>query len=213
MRSAAAEFGEGLRHVAASRPLCGLLAAAAVFLAGNGAFTALLVPFIRLRLHGAADDVGFLVAATGVGYLGGAPLGRILYRHVSLRLVTATSLLITAGAYAAWFSVRDLGPALLLAALTGMSAMVFLIARLTYRQQRTPDRVLGRTCSIFLAVEGAAGLSGIAVGGFLIGFAGFAATVYAAALAIASAAVISALLVRAANSGTPPLPAPLRPGR
>jgi predicted MFS family arabinose efflux permease len=213
VRTAAAEFGEGLRHVTASRPLCGLLAAAALFLAGNGAFTALLVPFIRLRLHGAADDVGFLVAATGAGYLAGAPLGRILYRHVSLRLVTVASLLVTAGAYAAWFSVAALGPALPLAALTGMAAMVFLIARLTCRQQRIPDAALGRTSSIFLAVEGAAGLAGIAIGGFLIGFAGFAVTVDAAALAIAGAAVISAVLVTAASSGTRPLPAPPGPGR
>jgi predicted MFS family arabinose efflux permease len=213
LRSSAAEFGEGLRHVAASLPLCGLLAAAAVFLAGNGAFTALLVPYIHLRLHGAVGDVGFLVAATGAGYLGGAPLGRALYRHVSLRVVTTTSLLITAAAFAAWFSVGDLGPALLLAALTGMSAMVFLIARLTYLQQCTPDRVIGRTCSIFFAVEGGAGLAGIAIGGILMGLVGFTPAVDTAAAAIGCAAVISALPATAASSGTRRRPWPRRRGR
>jgi MFS family permease len=210
---AAAEFGEGLRHVATSRQLRGLLAAALLFQAGNGAFTALLVPYTHLRLHGTARDVGLLVAATGAGFLGGAPLGRGLYHRLGLRPLTATSLLITAAAFAAWFSVSDLGPALLLAALTGMSAMVFLITRLTYLQRSTPDPVLGRACSIFFAADGTAMLAGTAVGGILIGFVGLTWAVDTAAAAIACAAVISAMLVTAASSGTRPLPAPRQRGR
>jgi predicted MFS family arabinose efflux permease len=197
---AAGGFGDGLRHVASSRPLRGLLAAAAAFLAGNGMFTSLLIPYIHLRLHGAAGDAGFLIAATGAGYLAGAPLGRALYQRLSLRLLTAAALLVTAAAFAAWFSVSYLGLALLLAALTGMSAMVFLVTRLTCLQQRTPDAVLGRTSAIFLAVEGAAGLSGTAIGGILIGLAGFRAAVATAAAAVACAAVISALLIPEASA-------------
>jgi predicted MFS family arabinose efflux permease len=193
MRGGTAEFREGLRHVAASRPRRALLAAAAMFWAGNGVFTALLVPYIHLCLHGAALDVGFLVAATGAGFLGGAPLGRALYHRVSLRPLTSASLLVAAAAFAAWFSVGELGLALAFATLTGMSAMVFMIARLTYLQQCTPDAVLGRTCSIFFAAEGAAGLGGIAIGGVLASVAGFTVTTAAAAAAIACAAAISAL--------------------
>ena len=192
-RSGVAEFREGLRHVGASGQLRRLLSAAAVFLAGNGAFTALLVPYIHRRLHGTAADVGFLVAATGAGFLAGAPIGRTLYHRLGLRPLTAASLLITAAAFATWFTMAALGPALLLAALTGMSAMVFLIARLTYLQQCTPGPVIGRTCSIFFAVEGAAGLAGTAIGGVLGAVAGFTPTVAAAAAAIAGAALISAL--------------------
>lgn len=212
-RRAAAEFGDGLRHVASCRPLCVLLAAAALFLAGNGAFTALLVPYIQLRLHGSARDVGFLVAATGAGYLGGAPLCRALYHRMSLRLLAATSLLVTGAAFAAWFSARDLSIALLLAALTGTSATVFLIARLTCLQQCTPDPVLGRTSSIFLAVEGTAGLIGTASGGVLIGLAGFAAAVRTAALAIVVAAAISAAHLTAGSAGRRRPPGPRWPDR
>ena len=211
LRSIAPEFLAGLRHVSADRPLGGLLAAAAVFWAGNGVFTALLVPYVRLRLDGTAADVGFLVAATGAGYLAGAPLGRVLYHRLSLRPITATALLIAAAAFAGWFSVGDLGLALALAGLTGMSAMVFLIARLTCLQQYTPDPMLGRSCSIFFAVEGAAGLVGTAIGGILVGLAGFTLAAAAAAGAIACAALISALLVTAASPGTHLIPAPVRP--
>lgn len=192
LSNGAAEFREGLRHVSASRPLRGLLVAAAMFWAGNGVFTALLVPYIHLRLHGTAADLGFLWAATGAGFLVGAPLGRVLYDRLSLRPLTATSLLITAAAFGAWFSVGNLGLALVLATLTGMSAMVFLIARLTYLQQCTPDPVSGRTYSIFFAAEGSAGLAGTAIGGVLITFAGFGPAVAIAAAAIACAALISA---------------------
>jgi len=213
LRGAAAELREGLRHVWASRPLGGLLVAAAMFWAGNGVFTALLVPFIHVRLHGTAADVGLLWAATGAGFLAGAPLGRALYHRLSLRPLTATSLLITAAAFGAWFSIGDLGPALLLAVLTGMSAMVFLITRLTCLQQCTPDSMLGRTCSVFLAVEGGAGLAGTATGGVLITFAGLTPAVAGAAAVIACAALLLALPATTAHSTKRPLPAPLRPGR
>jgi MFS family permease len=219
LRGAAAGFGEGLRHVSASRPLRRLLVAAAMFWAGNGAFTALLVPYIHLRLHGTAADVGFLWAATGAGFLIGAPLGRALHHRLGLRPLTATSLLITAAAYAIWFSIGDLGPVLLLAGLTGMSAMVFLITRLTCLQQCSPDPVAGRTYSIFFAVEAAAGLAGTATGGVLEMFGGFTAATAAAAVAIACSALTSALPATAARSETSPSPRPpgdrarRRPGR
>jgi predicted MFS family arabinose efflux permease len=200
-RAIVAELGAGFRHLAACRPLWGLVTAAAAFCVGNGAFTALLVPYTRLRLHGGPGDIGFLVAATGAGYLAGAPLGRALYRNARMRVLVAASLLATAAAYAAWFSVSNLELALVLAALTGMTAMVFLIARLTYLQQCTPDAVLGRASAICLAAEALAGLAGTAVGGVLTGLVGYGWTVAAAAAAIAAGGLLAVLLVTA---GRPP---------
>jgi predicted MFS family arabinose efflux permease len=220
-RAIAAEFGAGFRHLAACRPLWGLVTAAAAFQAGNGAFTALLVPDIRLRLHGGPGDIGFLVAATGAGYLAGAPLGRALYARAILRVLIAGSLLATAAAFATWFSVSSLGLALILAAVTGMSAMVFLIARLTYVQQRTPDAVLGRVSAICLAAEALAWVAGTAVGGAATGFFGYGWTVAVAAAAIAGGGVLAACLVtgrrdprprlKAASAGTSPPTGPARP--
>jgi predicted MFS family arabinose efflux permease len=202
-RPSVAEFGAGFRHLAACRPLWGLVIAAAAFWAGNGAFTALLVPYTRLRLHGGPGDIGFLVAATGAGYLAGAPLGRALYRHGRLRVLAVASLLATAATFATWFSVSNLDLALALAAVTGMSAMVFLIARLTYLQQRIPDAVLGRASAICLAAEGLAGVAGTAVGGVLTGLVGYGWTVAAAAAAIAAGGLLAALLVTGAASRAP----------
>lgn len=91
--------------------------------------------------------------------------------------------------------------------------MVFLIARLTCLQQCTPDPVLGRTCSLFLAVEAAAGLAGTAVGGVLMELAGFAVAAAAAALTIAVSAVVCAIFLRAASSATTRPPGPPPRGR
>ena len=194
-RSAVTELGQGLRHEVASRPLRGLLLAAVMFQIGNGAFTAVLVPYIRLRLHGTAGDVGFLIAATGAGFLVGAPLSRRLFYRVHLRILAGTSLLITAAAYVGWFSTSDLGGALTLAAVTGMSAMIFLVTRLTCLQRLTPGDLLGRTSSAFSAAEAGAGLIGLALGGMLAGLAGLTAAVSAAGLAIAGAASLAAILL------------------
>jgi predicted MFS family arabinose efflux permease len=215
-----AEFGAGFRHLAACRPLWGLVIAATAFCVGNGAFTALLVPYTRLRLHGGPGDIGFLVAATGAGYLAGAPLGRALYRDAILRVLVAASLLVTAVAYAAWFSVTNLDLALMLAAVTGMSAMVFLIARLTCLQRRTPDAVLGRVSAICLAAEALAGVAGAAVGGVLAGLVGYGWTVVAAAAAIAAGGLLAGVLItgrphtrlRAASPVTSPPTGPVQPG-
>jgi predicted MFS family arabinose efflux permease len=220
-RAIVAEFGGGFRHLAGCRPLWGLVTAAAAFLIGNGAFTALLVPYIRLRLHGGPGDVGFLVAAIGAGYLAGAPLGRALYRRALLRVAAGASLLATAATYAAWFSVRNLDLALVMAALTGVSAMVFFVTRLTYLQQRTPDAVLGRVSAICLATEGLAGVAGLAGGSIVQGLIGYGWTVAAAAAAIAAGGLLAVLLVaggghprtrlRAASAGTSPPTGPARP--
>jgi predicted MFS family arabinose efflux permease len=199
-RAAAAELRQGFRHMAASRPLRGLLLAAAMFQLGNGAFTAALVPYIHLRLQGTAADVGFLIAATGAGFLIGAPMSRRLFHRVRLRMLASVALLITAAAYAGWFSTSNLAAALPLAALTGMTAMIFLVTRLTWLQRLTPGRLLGRASSAFAAAEGGAGLIGITLGGILTGLAGLTATVAAAGLAIAGGGVLAAVLLR----GPPP---------
>jgi predicted MFS family arabinose efflux permease len=205
-RAAAAELRQGFRHMAASRPLRGLLLAAAMFQLGNGAFTAVLVPYIQLRLHGTAADVGFLIAATGAGFLIGAPLSRGLFHRVRLRILASMALLITAAAYVGWFSTSNLGGALPLAALTGMSAMIFLVTRRTWLQRLTPGRLLGRASSAFAAAEGGAGLIGITLGGILIGLAGLTATVATAGLAIAGGAVLAAILLRAPPPASVPDP-------
>jgi predicted MFS family arabinose efflux permease len=162
----------GPRHLVASRPLRGLLAVAAAFAAANGAYTALLVPDVQLRLHARAGALGLVLAATGAGFLVGAPAGRALLHRFGVRPTTSLSLLATGIAFLVWFGTDRLAVAVAAAVAAGASAVVFLVGRHTQVQLLTPDRLLGRVSAAFLAAEAAASLAGTALGGAAAGLIG-----------------------------------------
>jgi MFS family permease len=195
IRDTGTELVQGLRHLGASRSLRGLVVVTATFLAANGAFTALLVPYVRLRLHGTAGDLGLLLAATGAGFLVGAPVGRLLLDRVGPRITVTSSLLATGAGFLAWFNTDRPGPALALAALTGASAVVFLVGRRTFLQELTPDSLLGRAGATVLAAEAAATLAGTAMGGAAAGIVGPNPTADAAGVAILVSALLAAALL------------------
>jgi predicted MFS family arabinose efflux permease len=193
------ELVAGLRFLLASRPLRGLLIVTAVFVAANGAFTALLVPDVRLRLHATADALGLLLAATGAGFLVGAPVGRALLHRVGLRATMTLSLLATAVSFLVWFDTSRLEVALISAVAAGDAAVVFLVGRRTYLQMLTPDSLLGRASATFLGCEAAATLAGTALGGGAAGLAGLDAAVYGAGAAMLASAGLAALLLRGSS--------------
>jgi predicted MFS family arabinose efflux permease len=198
------ELVAGLRHLLASRPLRGLLLVTAAFVAANGAFTALLVPDVRLRLHATAAALGLILAATGAGFLMGAPLGRALLHRVGLRTTATLSLLVTGVSFLVWFGTDRLEVALPFAAAAGAAAMAFLVGRRTQVQALTRDALLGRTSAAFLGCEAAATLAGTAVAGAAVGLAGLpAAVVGAGALMLASAGLAALLLGDDAHSMRP----------
>jgi Na+/melibiose symporter-like transporter len=189
------ELASGLRHLTASRPLRGLLLLTGVFRAANGALTAILVPYVALKLHGTAADLGLLLAATGAGFLLGAPLGRAAVQRWGLRATASGSLAACGAGFLAWFSTDSLVVALALAAFTGATAITYLLARTTHLQALTADRLLGRTSAAFLAVEGAATLGGTALGGGAAAVAGFALTASAASMSLVAAGVLATVLL------------------
>ena len=182
----------GFGHLVASPPLRGLMAVTAAFVAANGAFTALLVPDVQLRLHAAAGALGLLLAATGAGFLIGAPVGRALLDRVGVRATMSLSLLGTGLAFLVWFSTERLGLALAAAVAAGAFAVVFLVGRRTQVQLLTPDRLLGRASAAFLAAEAAASLAGTALGGTAAGLVGLGPAVAVAGAVILAAGVLTA---------------------
>jgi predicted MFS family arabinose efflux permease len=185
---------DGLRHLVASPPLRGLLAVSAAFVAANGAFTALLVPDVQVRLHATAGALGLVLAATGAGFLVGAPVGRALLRHAGMRATTSLSLVVTGVAFLVWFGTDRLTVALAAATAAGMAAVVFLVSRRTEVQMRTPDRLLGRASAAFLAAEAAASLAGTAAGGAAAGVVGLGPTIVGAGTAIVAAGLLAMLV-------------------
>jgi predicted MFS family arabinose efflux permease len=199
---AAPDLLGGLRHLTRSRPLRGLLAVTVAFVAANGAYTALLVPDVRFRLHAAAGALGLLLAATGAGFLVGAPAGRALLHRIGARPAMGLSLLGTGLAFLVWFETDRLGIAVAAAVAAGACAVTFLVGRRTQVQRLTPDRLLGRVSAAFLATEAAASLAGAALGGGAAGLAGLGPAVAGAgALIIGSGLVV--LLLPAVTIPTP----------
>jgi predicted MFS family arabinose efflux permease len=184
----------GMRHLVGSPPLRGLLAVTAAFVAANGAFTALLVPDVQLRLHAAAGALGLVLAATGAGFLVGAPAGRALLHRIGVRATMSLSLLGTGLAFLVWFGTDRLGVAVAAAVATGASAVVFLIGRRTQVQLLTADRLLGRASAAFLAAEAAASLAGTALGGAAAALVGLGPAVAGAGAVIVAAGMLVILV-------------------
>jgi predicted MFS family arabinose efflux permease len=165
--AALVELRGGGRWIARERTLRGLLVAGGVFLAANGALTALFVPFVRRELHGGARELGLLLSALGAGYLIGGPLAPRLLDRVAHRTLATGLLAATGCSFLALFNLHRLGPVLPLIAMVGVCGAGFLVVLQTQVQRRTRDALLGRVASAFLTVQTGATVAGATLGAVL----------------------------------------------
>ncbi|GAB2848190.1 MFS transporter [Lentzea nigeriaca] len=170
-----------------------LLPLTGVFLAANAALSALLVPF-GMRNLGGSTQVGVVLSALGVGFLGGAVLVRWSDR-LQLRTVLAGAQLATAGGFAVLFSARELGIAAAAAVVIGAFGSVTVVAPQTAVQRSTDNDQLGRVSAVFLTVEAVATLVGAIVGPWVaesvsMHFAAMGAAVVAAVGALVGAVTV-----------------------
>lgn len=116
-----------------------MFATAAIFLLGNAALTALLVPYTGTVLHAGASTLGLLFAALGVGCLAGAPLSRAVAACLSDRTVMISSMAVLSAVFAITFNTHNIAWALVLFVLIGPPGVRFLVTVDTYLARRTPD--------------------------------------------------------------------------
>jgi MFS family permease len=193
------EARDGAAHIRVTPGLPGLFTAAGVFLFGNAALTALLVPYTGTVLHAAAGTLGLLFGALGVGYLAGAPLSRIVAAHYTERTVMTASLATLGVVFAAAFNVHDTAWALVLFTLIGPPGVCFLTTASTYLARHTPDRLLGRASAAYGMLQAGATLTGMVAGAVLGQQLGIGVTVNLAALTVAASA-LAALRIPAGRS-------------
>jgi MFS family permease len=184
----------GAVHLRTTAGLPAVFTTASMFLLGNAALTALLVPYTGTVLHAGAGTLGLLFAALGVGYLAGAPLSRAAAARFSDRTVMTGSLAGLSAIFAVTFNTHNIAGALVLFVLIGPPGVCFLVTVTTYLARHTPDALLGRVSSAYGMVQAAATLAGMLGGAVLGQRLGIATTADLAALCVALSAA-AALLV------------------
>ncbi len=164
IRTVAADIRAGVAALIEDRVLIVLLAASALFLLGNGACSALLVPYVVGSLGVQATAIGGLYSALGVGYLLSSYLGRRACASERLRGIVVGLLGLVVEAFAGLFNVQVIAAAFVFIGLAGLAGGAFLMLERTVLQRRAPDRVIGRISSAYSTVVMAATLAGALLG-------------------------------------------------
>ncbi len=164
MLAIATDIRAGVAALIQDRVLTVLLAASALFLLGNGACSALLVPYVVSTLGVQATTIGELYSALGVGYLLSSYLGRRAGASHHLRVIIVGLLFLVVVAFAGLFNVHVFALAFVFIGLAGLAGGAFLILERTVVQRRAPNHVIGRISSAYSTVVMAATLAGALLG-------------------------------------------------
>lgn len=165
-----------------------LLPVTALFLAGNGSLSAVLIAFGVRRLGG-SEHTGYLLFALGAGVLLSGPALRALLPRVRVRHLLAVCLAGDAVAYVLLFTASSLDRALPAALVIGLLGTLCSVVPVTAVQRSVPDAVLGRVSAAFVTAEGVATLAGALAGPFIaqvIGLSGIAIVASAITLGAAT---------------------------
>jgi MFS family permease len=203
LRVVAADLRAGLAALAADQVLTVLLTASALFLLGNGALSALLVPYVIASLHAQPASVGELFTALGAGYLLSAYLGRRACASGQLRASVVGLLALLALAFAGLFNVHVFAFALVFIGVAGLGGGAFLMFQQTMMQRRAPDSLIGRISSAYSAVLMAATLLGALLASVAVAWVGRGTALNMAIAVIACGAVAAAWLPARASRTVP----------
>jgi MFS family permease len=189
-----ADLQIGVAALMADRALTVLLAVSALFLLGNGACSALLVPYVVSTLGVRAASIGGLYSALGVGYVLSSYVGRLAASSQRLRAMVIGLLGLLVLSFVGLFDVHHFATALIFIALMGLGGGSFLLLEQTILQRRAPDRVIGRIIAAYSTVVMAATLAGALLASLTVSWIGRPATLNLAIAVIASGGLVAILL-------------------
>ena len=189
-----AELRAGIAALLADRVLRVLLGISVLFLLGNGALTALLVPYVVTDLRARAAVVGVLFCALGAGYLLSGYAGRRACASPRLRAAVLVLVAAAAGAFCGFFDWHDLAAGLPFIGLAGLTGGAFLMVRQTLLQRRAADGSVARVTAACATAEMAATLTGAGLASALVSHLGLTVTLNGAIIVIAAGCVVAGRL-------------------
>ena len=196
VRRLVADLRLGMAELLQDRVLPVLLAAAALFLLGNGALTALLVPYVSTQLRGTDAGVGVLFSALGVGYLIGALPGKFVCANSRLRRNLMALVAAVVAAFAGLFNVHVFALALVFIGLAGIPGNAFLALQQNLMQRCAPEVFIGRISSVYSTVGNVATVLGALLASLLVRELGLSLTLNCSIGVIACAGAVAVLLPR-----------------
>jgi MFS family permease len=189
------QFRDGVRYLAGSPLLRGLLVVSWGYLTANAALGVLLVPFLVRRLDDPGQDAGYLLAGLGVGYLLGSAASRRLVLRYSARALIVAAYAAVGLCFLALFNAPTLAVATVAAAVAGVPGAVTLVVTQHRVQVGTPAALLGRVGAVFYTSDAVTGVAGALVAPALTALAGLPATLNLLSASVLVAAAGAAVLV------------------
>jgi predicted MFS family arabinose efflux permease len=194
IRRFAAELHTGLAALLADPVLRVLVGISMLFLLGNGALTALLVPYVVTVLRARSAVVGVLFCALGAGYLLSGYAGRTVCASPRLRAAVLALVAGVAAAFCGFFDWHELAPGLVFIALAGLTGGAFLMVRRTLVQRRAAEGLVGRVSAACGTAEMAATLAGAGLASVLVSHVGLTSTLNGAIAVIAAGCALASRL-------------------
>ncbi|MBI3734352.1 MAG: MFS transporter [Chloroflexi bacterium] len=163
---------EGLRLIKSQRLLSALLSISSVIAFADGIFTALIVVFVKEVVHAGTIELGWMMAAQGVGgLLGGLTMGFIRRQFQPSRVVIA-SCFADGALLLAIFNAGQLGLILALFVIAGVMIIALNVSSQTLLQEATADQFRGRVFGALSTVGALARLGGLILAGALADLVG-----------------------------------------
>jgi MFS family permease len=161
------EFLAGARFFASSRVLVALCGGVVITTLGTGALNALEVFFVTGNLHTAARWLGVVYAATGAGAVLGALLGGWAAARIGAARVFYLGLIGGGIVLGAFSRLGQFSVAVAVVALAGLMFGAINAAVPPLFLAVIPQQLIGRVMAIFNPLQQLAGLTSMALAGFL----------------------------------------------
>jgi MFS family permease len=191
----------GLRHVARTPLLRGLLITSSLYWTLNAALTALLIPFVAVRLHSSGRTLGYLIAGLGLGYLCGSALSKLVLLRYPARTVLVVAYASVGACFLVTFTTTALPIAVLAVTAAGVPGAVTQIAVGQFRQTSTPDAVLGRVSAVFFTSDSVAAVVGALIAPAIVALTGLATALDSLSIMVLVTAASARVVLPRASTG------------